>query len=67
MEPQCCQSPPLQPALLKLAAAQIQANDWDAATATVNKLRSQSWPPRFNEVQQQTRDLEKKLESRPKK
>jgi tetratricopeptide (TPR) repeat protein len=53
--------------LVKLAGAQIQANDWDAATATVNKLRAQSWPPRFNEVQQQTRDLEKKLESRPKK
>ena len=52
--------------LVKLAGAQIGAGDWDAAAATVKKLRSQSWPPRFNEVEKQTRDLERKLEGRPK-
>lgn len=53
--------------LLKLAAAQIELKSWDAAAKTVRKLRTQSWPPRFNEVEKQTRELETKLEARPKK
>lgn len=53
--------------LLKLAGAQIEDKSWDAAAGTLRKLRSQSWPPRFNDVQQQARELEKKLEARAKK
>ncbi|HUR55422.1 MAG TPA: BTAD domain-containing putative transcriptional regulator, partial [Gemmataceae bacterium] len=53
--------------LVKLAGAQIRVNDWDAAAATVKKLRGQSWPPRFNEVEKETRELERKLDARPKK
>jgi tetratricopeptide (TPR) repeat protein len=52
--------------LVKLAAAQIEFKDWDSAAQTVRKLKAQSWPPRFNELPQQLRELEKKLEARPK-
>ncbi len=48
--------------LLKLAAAQIHERAWDQATATLQKLRSQNWPQRFGDVQQQARDLEKKID-----
>lgn len=53
--------------LVKLGGAQIGAGDWDAATATVKKLRGQTWPPRFTDIEKQTRDLERKLDARPKK
>jgi hypothetical protein len=52
--------------LLKLAAAQIEFKDWNSAAKTVQKLRSQTWPPRFNEALRQVRELEKKLEERSK-
>jgi hypothetical protein len=52
--------------LVKLAAAQIEFKDWDAAAKTLRKLRSQSWPPRFNEALRQVSDLEKKLEEQSK-
>ncbi len=53
--------------LLKLAAAQIEHKDWAGAAKTLQKLRSQSWPPRFEKVQQEARELERKLEERSKK
>ncbi|MBN9122188.1 MAG: hypothetical protein J0I06_24125 [Planctomycetes bacterium] len=53
--------------LLKLAAAQIELRDWDAATKTVRKLRGQPWPPRFSEVQRQIGELERKLDDRSKR
>jgi tetratricopeptide (TPR) repeat protein len=52
--------------LLKLAEAQIHERAWDNAAATLQKLRSQSWPQRFGDVQHQARELEKKLEAREK-
>ncbi|QVL34171.1 hypothetical protein KIH39_09760 [Telmatocola sphagniphila] len=39
--------------LLKLANAQIHEKAWSAATQTLQKIRSQSWPDRFNNVQVQ--------------
>ncbi len=48
--------------LLKLAAAQIHERAWDSAANSLHKLRTQNWPQRFTDVQQQTRALEKKLE-----
>jgi tetratricopeptide (TPR) repeat protein len=53
--------------LLKLAAAQIHEKQWMNAKETLRKLRSQSWPARFNDVQQQSRDLERQLEEQSKK
>ena len=51
----------------KLAAAQIHERSWDQAAATLRTLRSQSWPQRFGDVQQQARELERKVEDREKK
>ena len=52
--------------LLKLAGAQIENKDWIGATKSLQKLRSQSWPPRFSDVQKEIRMLEKPLEERAK-
>ncbi len=52
---------------LKLASAQIHERAWDSAAKTLRTLRSQSWPDRFSNVQQQTRELEKNLEEEQKK
>src|SRR5262249_42652764 len=48
--------------LLKLAAAQIHEKAWDQAAATLRTLRSQSWPQRFGDVQQQAREMERMME-----
>lgn len=53
--------------LLKTAAAQIEAKSYADAAKTLKKLRGQAWPPRFNELDKQTRELEKKLDERSKK
>ncbi|HEY1192061.1 MAG TPA: tetratricopeptide repeat protein, partial [Gemmata sp.] len=53
--------------LLKLASAQIEAKSYEGATKTLKKLRTRTWPPRFNEVEKHIRELEKKLEERSKK
>jgi hypothetical protein len=50
--------------LLKLAAAQIHERAWDQAAATLQALRGKSWPQRFGDVQQQARELEKKIDGR---
>ncbi len=53
--------------LLRLAAAQIHEGALEKAAATLRTLRGQSWPARFGDVQQQARELEKKLEGRQQK
>jgi hypothetical protein len=52
---------------LRLAAAEIHEKAWDSAKTTLRKLRNQSWPTRFNDVEKQLHDMEIKLEQGPKK
>lgn len=52
--------------LVKLAGAQIENGDWVGAAKTLHKLRSQSWPLRFTDVQKEIRAMEKTLEERAK-
>ncbi len=47
--------------LLKLAAAQVHQKRWDAARATLVKLRRTEWPSRFNNVLQEATQLEAQL------
>ena len=47
--------------LLKLAEAQIHEKQWDAARASLRKLDSRTWPPRFENVHRQVRELEKRI------
>ena len=47
--------------LVRLAAAQIHERRWDDAADTLRRLKSRSWPARFD-VNTQMHDLEKKLE-----
>jgi tetratricopeptide (TPR) repeat protein len=47
--------------LVRLAAAQIGAKQWDQAAQTIAKLKSRSWPSRFTDVEQKTRELEQRL------
>jgi predicted Zn-dependent protease len=51
--------------LLKLAAAQIHEKEWSAAEETLRQLRAREWPPRFSSVENEIRDLERQVESRP--
>lgn len=53
--------------LLKLAAAQIEFKDFDGAAKTVQKLKGQPWPPRFNDALREVRELERKVETGSKK
>jgi hypothetical protein len=48
--------------LLKLATAQVHEKQWDAASATCGKLRARSWPERFGDVEQQVRELERRID-----
>jgi len=48
--------------LLRLAAAQIRLQQWEAARETIRSLRSQTWPDRFHNVEADTRDLERRIE-----
>jgi predicted Zn-dependent protease len=50
--------------LLKLANAQIEAKQWNAVPETLRKLRSQSWPSRFSDVEKQTHELEQRFRQR---
>ncbi len=50
--------------LLGLARAQIHLQQWPQAERTIEKLRSTSWPERFKDVKQQTRQLERDIRSR---
>ncbi|MDY3561130.1 VIT domain-containing protein [Gemmata sp. JC673] len=53
--------------LLRLGAAQVEAKAFAAATGTLKKLRSRTWPQRFNEVDKQIRELQQKLDARSQK
>jgi tetratricopeptide (TPR) repeat protein len=44
--------------LLKLAAAQIHEQRWDAARESLRRLESRNWPQRFGNVRQQVQALE---------
>ena len=55
-----------RPGLLKLAAAQIHEKSWDEAAAALRTLRSKG-PPRFGDVPQQARELERKMEGQEKR
>jgi predicted Zn-dependent protease len=48
--------------LLNLAAAQIQLKQHEAAAETIRQLQQQSWPQRFTDIDQQIRDLQRRLE-----
>ena len=48
--------------LLRLAAAQIHEKQWDAAAETVHQLRSKSWPPRFDNTENQIQELERQIQ-----
>jgi tetratricopeptide (TPR) repeat protein len=48
--------------LLNLAAAQIQLKQHEAAAETIRQLQQQSWPQRFTNIDQQIRDLQRRLE-----
>ena len=47
--------------LLRLTTAQIHEKRWDAARATLKRLSDKSWPPRFSDVDDQVRQLEKQI------
>jgi predicted Zn-dependent protease len=48
--------------LLKLAEAQIHRQLWDDADATVRQLESRTWPSRFGDADNQTRQLRQRIE-----
>ncbi len=48
--------------LLNLAATQIQLDDRQAAAETIRQLQRQSWPQRFSNIDQQIRELQRRLE-----
>ncbi|HUT12367.1 MAG TPA: VIT domain-containing protein [Thermoguttaceae bacterium] len=48
--------------LLNLAGAQIYQEQWDQALETVGELDGQSWPPRFGDVHEKVRQLERQIE-----
>jgi tetratricopeptide (TPR) repeat protein len=50
--------------LLKLATVQIRLQQWTEAKETLARLRKQSWPPRFADVDAQTRALARQMEER---
>ena len=47
--------------LLKLAAAQLHQKQWPAARQSIEKLQRTEWPARFNDVSNQTRQLQEQL------
>ncbi|QDT33419.1 VIT domain-containing protein [Thalassoglobus polymorphus] len=49
--------------LLGLANAQVQARKWADAKATLRKLQRTEWPARFNTVNNQTRELDRRIKS----
>ena len=47
--------------LLKLAAAQVHQKQWEAARTTIDRLNKTEWPARFNNVTNETRQLQERL------
>ena len=52
--------------LIRLAAAQIHEGQWDAARATLRKIDTTSWPPRFNDALRQVREMQRQIETKRK-
>jgi Flp pilus assembly protein TadD len=52
--------------LLRLAAAQVHEQQFPAARETLKKLDTTPWPPRFGDVHNQVRELERQMEAAPK-
>ena len=50
--------------LIRLAAAQIHEGQWDAARATLRKIDTTTWPPRFNDALRQAREMQKQFETK---
>jgi Flp pilus assembly protein TadD len=48
--------------LQRLAEAQIHEKRWDDADATVRQLEGRTWPTRFNDAEQKTRQLRQQIE-----
>ena len=54
--------------LVEMAEAQIAAGRFEDAAKTLRTVRSRTWPPRFNSTDlEKARELERKLELRPKR
>ena len=53
--------------LVKLAAAQLHEKQFEAASETVKQLRSRNWPSRFDQLPNQLRELEERLNKRESK
>jgi tetratricopeptide (TPR) repeat protein len=52
----------LEPAgLLKLTEAQLHEKQFDEARKSIDKLQKTEWPSRFNDVVNQTRQLQERL------
>ena len=47
--------------LLKLTEAQLHEKQWDEARKSIDKLQKTEWPSRFNDVTNQTRQLQEQL------
>ena len=47
--------------LLMLATAQVHEEKWSDAKATIKKLKRQAWPSRFNNLNRDIKQLQKKL------
>ena len=47
--------------LLKLAAAHVHEQKWEAAKESIRKLNKTEWPSRFNNVTNEVRQLEQRL------
>jgi Flp pilus assembly protein TadD len=48
--------------LLNLAEAQVHVKQWQAAGATVRRLRQRTWPERFRDVESKIRQLERQID-----
>ncbi len=48
--------------LLGLGNAQIQAKKWTDAKASIRTLQRTEWPARFNNIESQTRELDRKID-----
>jgi tetratricopeptide (TPR) repeat protein len=52
--------------LLKLAEAQIHARHWDQAGATLHKVTSRAWAPRFGDIASRVQSLKQQLDQQRK-
>ena len=48
---------------MNLARAQIHEQKWNDAEATLKKLTQREWPERFRDLEQQIRELQKRMKN----